>query len=82
LFLNDVEKRVNLVFVVTAFSDWWLRESHVVDLLWSEGAGLAGSARLSQQTFQLGDALLGVVLVHQQMVPPGSSGYRKSRTPF
>jgi hypothetical protein len=70
LFLNDVEQRVNLVFVVTAFPDGWLRESHVVDLLWSNGPGVADDAGLRWLTFQLGDALLGVILVHQQMVPP------------
>jgi hypothetical protein len=29
------EKLVNLIFVVTAFSNGWLRESHVADVLWS-----------------------------------------------
>jgi hypothetical protein len=38
LLLNTIEKSVNPVFVVAAFSDWWLGESRVADLLRSKSA--------------------------------------------
>jgi hypothetical protein len=40
----------------------------------------SGLLQLGKLTFQIGDALLGVFRVHQQMVSPGSRYCRKSRT--
>jgi hypothetical protein len=78
--INEVDKRVDLVFVVTAFSTGWLRESHVSDLLWSNDGTFGWFGVLmfqfrhallfGQLAFELVDAFLWVVLIHQQMVPP------------
>jgi hypothetical protein len=38
LLLDDVEKRVDLVFFVAAFSEGWPRESDAADVLWSKTA--------------------------------------------
>jgi hypothetical protein len=68
---DTVEERVDLVFVVAAFSDRWIREDDFADLLCRQpiAGGLAFldyvlGARLRQLTFQLGDALLRVALIH------------------
>ena len=46
------------------------------ELMWLLNNVIPAKRRLhlGQLTFQLGDALLGVVLCHQQMVPSGSRG--------
>ena len=33
---NEVEKRVDLVFVVSTFPDGWFSEGHIVNQLWSK----------------------------------------------
>jgi hypothetical protein len=45
------------------------------------GRVMRRNAILGKLTFQFGDALLGVALVHQQMVAPDSRGGRRLRTP-
>ena len=59
LLLNHVKERVDFVFVVTAFSDRGLRESHVVDLLWSKDA----SRRISQRRLDEFEECVDLVLV-------------------
>ncbi len=82
--LHAAEKSINLAGVITAFTKSGLRESHVADIFCSEtrtlncfGLPMLGLCRpplLSQLTFEVGDALVGVVVVHQQMIPPTSGG--------
>jgi hypothetical protein len=66
--LDEAQERVDLVLVVAALPVRRLGESHSAHLLRSEPAsgrcraGFAGDGpRLGQLTFQVGDALFGVV---------------------
>jgi hypothetical protein len=78
---NAVEKRINLVFVVTTSSKRWLSESHVADLVWSERTSVCavvGGVCLGWLTFEFGDALFGVGPVHQRIVPPPKQRRRET----
>jgi hypothetical protein len=55
-----VKKRINLVFVVAAFSDAWLGEGHISDLFWSKGASRRISQRLLDQLKKRIDLVLVV----------------------
>jgi hypothetical protein len=59
VLFNEVKKRVNLVFVVAAFSDRWLGENHVVDLLCRQSA----SRRISKRCLNVLKKPVDIVFV-------------------